>query len=45
VSRYFTLKVGDVIFTGTPKGVAAVSIGDQLEGFLEGQKLLDFPIK
>jgi acylpyruvate hydrolase len=45
VSRYFTLKVGDVIFTGTPKGVAAVSIGDQLEGFLEGQKLLDFHIK
>jgi 2-keto-4-pentenoate hydratase/2-oxohepta-3-ene-1,7-dioic acid hydratase in catechol pathway len=45
VSRYFTLKVGDVIFTGTPKGVAAVSIGDQLEGSLEGQKLLDFPIK
>ena len=45
VSRYFTLKIGDLIYTGTPAGVGAVKIGDRLEGYLEGQKLLDFQIK
>jgi len=45
VSNYFTLKTGDLIFTGTPKGVAAVSKGDRLEGFLEDKKMFDFEIK
>jgi len=45
VSKYFTLKIGDLIFTGTPAGVGPVHIGDRLEGYLEGQKLLDFMIK
>jgi len=45
VSKYFTLKIGDYIFTGTPAGVGPVKIGDHLEGFLEGQKLLDFMVK
>ena len=45
VSQYITLKKGDLIFTGTPQGVAKVSVGDRLEGYLEGQKLLDFYIK
>lgn len=45
VSKYFALKVGDLIFTGTPAGVAAVNIGDRLEGFLENEKLLDFEVK
>jgi acylpyruvate hydrolase len=45
VSQYITLKKGDLIFTGTPKGVAKVNIGDRLEGFLEGEKLLDFYVK
>jgi len=45
VSRYITLKKGDLIFTGTPQGVAKVNIGDKLEGYLEGEKLLDFYIK
>jgi len=45
VSQYITLKKGDLIFTGTPQGVAKVNIGDRLEGYLEGQKLLDFYIK
>jgi len=45
VSRYITLKKGDLIFTGTPQGVAKVNIGDRLEGYLEGEKLLDFYIK
>lgn len=45
VSNYFTLKKGDVIFTGTPKGVGKVSIGDKLEGFVEDKKLLEITIK
>ncbi len=45
VSKFFTLKMGDLIFTGTPKGVGAVVKGDRLEGFLEGEKLIDLTIK
>jgi len=45
ISKYVTLKVGDLIYTGTPAGVGAVKIGDHLEGYLEGQKLIDFLIK
>ncbi len=45
VSRYFTLKIGDIIFTGTPKGVAAVQPNDVLEGFLEGKKLFRIQVK
>ena len=45
VSQYITLKKGDLIYTGTPQGVAKVNIGDRLEGYLEGEKLLDFYIK
>ena len=45
VSRYFTLKIGDIIFTGTPEGVAAVKSEDVLEGFLEGNKLFSIQIK
>lgn len=45
VSRFMTLKTGDLIFTGTPVGVGPVQIGDKLEGFLEGQKMYEFHIK
>ena len=45
VSQYITLKKGDLIFTGTPPGVAKVAIGDRLEGYLEGEKMLDFLVK
>jgi 2-keto-4-pentenoate hydratase/2-oxohepta-3-ene-1,7-dioic acid hydratase in catechol pathway len=45
VSQYFTLKIGDIIFTGTPQGVAAVKPNDVLEGILEGQKLFRIQIK
>ena len=45
VSQFFTLNTGDLIFTGTPKGVGPVSKGDKLEGFLEGNKLFEFSIK
>lgn len=45
ISRFFTLKKGDIIFTGTPAGVSAIKIGDRLEGFIENKKFLDFEVK
>ena len=45
VSRFITLKMGDLIFTGTPVGVGPVKIGDRLEAFIEGEKLLKTDIK
>lgn len=45
VSKFFTLKKGDLIFTGTPAGVGKISIGDHLEGYIEDKKLLDFEVK
>ena len=44
-SQYFTLKIGDVIFTGTPAGVAAVKPNDVLEGFLEDKKIFRIQVK
>lgn len=44
-SRFFTLNIGDLIFTGTPAGVGPVAQGDKLEGYLKGEKLLDVEIK
>jgi 2-keto-4-pentenoate hydratase/2-oxohepta-3-ene-1,7-dioic acid hydratase in catechol pathway len=44
-SRFFTLKMGDLIYTGTPEGVGPVQQGDVLEGFIEGEKLLHLEIK
>lgn len=41
LSRFFTLKTGDLIYTGTPVGVGPVSVGDHLEGWLEDRKVLD----
>jgi 2-keto-4-pentenoate hydratase/2-oxohepta-3-ene-1,7-dioic acid hydratase in catechol pathway len=45
VSKFVTLKVGDLIYTGTPEGVGPVTIGDKLEGFLNGEKFLQLTIK
>lgn len=45
LSRFFTLKTGDLLYTGTPAGVGPVRIDDHLEGYLEGQKVLDFNCK
>src|ERR1035437_663520 len=45
VSKFFTLKTGDLIYTGTPEGVGPVSIGDRLEAYIENEKLLEFEIK
>ena len=45
VSQFFTLKIGDIIFTGTPAGVASVKPNDILEGFLEDKKLFRIQVK
>jgi len=45
ISQFITLKKGDIIFTGTPKGVGPVQIGDKLEAFIENEKLLEVEIK
>ena len=45
VSQFYTLKIGDLLYTGTPVGVGPVSIGQHLEGYLEDEKLLDFYIR
>ena len=45
VSQFVTLKIGDLIFTGTPVGVGPVSVGQHLQGYLEEEKLLDFYIR
>ena len=41
ISKFFTLKTGDLLYTGTPVGVGPVKVGDHLEGFLEDRKVLD----
>lgn len=45
VSRFMTLKIGDLLFTGTPAGVGPVSIGQRLQGYLGEEKVLDFNIR
>jgi 2-keto-4-pentenoate hydratase/2-oxohepta-3-ene-1,7-dioic acid hydratase in catechol pathway len=45
VSNYFSINIGDLIFTGTPAGVGECVVGDRLEGFLEKEKLFDVEIK
>jgi len=45
ISKFITLKEGDLIFTGTPAGVGSISIGDHFEASLEDKRLLDFYIK
>jgi len=45
VSRFFTLKIGDIIYTGTPAGVGRVNIDDHLQGYIGDRKLLDFYIR
>lgn len=45
VSKFFTLKIGDLIYTGTPAGVSKVNIDDHIEGYIEQTKLLDFMVK
>ncbi len=45
VSRFCTLKTGDLLYTGTPAGIGPASIGDHLEGYLEEEKVLDFYVR
>ena len=45
ISQYFTLKTGDIIFTGTPEGVAKVAPNDLLEGYIDNKKVLRLHIK
>lgn len=45
VSQYFTLKIGDVIFTGTPAGVGPVAVNDKLKGFIEDKELFSINVK
>ncbi len=45
ISQFVTLKIGDLIYTGTPAGVGPVKINDHLEGFIGGKKLFDFLVK
>ena len=45
ISKYITLKTGDLIFTGTPAGVGPVAIGDVLSGNIEGEKMFEFIVR
>ncbi len=45
LSKFFTLRMGDLIFTGTPKGVGPVAIGNKLSAYIENEKLLEFEVK
>ena len=45
VSRFFTLKKGDIIFTGTPAGVGPIAVGDTLTAYIEDEKMLEVEIK
>lgn len=45
LSKFFTLRAGDLIFTGTPKGVGPVRVGDTLSAYIENEKLLEFEVK
>ncbi|MBT3588173.1 MAG: fumarylacetoacetate hydrolase family protein [Flavobacteriaceae bacterium] len=45
ISKYFTLKIGDIIFTGTPSGVAKVNSNDILKGFIEEKELFSIKVK
>ncbi|QFZ55235.1 fumarylacetoacetate hydrolase family protein [Oceanihabitans sp. IOP_32] len=45
VSKYFTLKIGDIIFTGTPSGVGKVEVNDKLKGFIEQNEMFSITVK
>lgn len=45
ISNYFSLNIGDLIFTGTPAGVGECVVGDQLEGFIEDESLFEVEVK
>ncbi len=45
ISNYFSVNIGDVIFTGTPAGVGEVVVGDELEGFIEDDNMFTLEVK
>ncbi|MCK7591653.1 fumarylacetoacetate hydrolase family protein [Subsaxibacter sp. CAU 1640] len=45
ISKYFTLKIGDIIFTGTPSGVSRIDPDDELVGYIENQEMFNLTIK
>ncbi|HMO33424.1 MAG TPA: fumarylacetoacetate hydrolase family protein [Lacibacter sp.] len=45
ISQYFSLNIGDLVFTGTPAGVGECVVGDELEGFIEDESLLELEVK
>jgi 2-keto-4-pentenoate hydratase/2-oxohepta-3-ene-1,7-dioic acid hydratase in catechol pathway len=45
VSKYFTLKIGDIIFTGTPAGVGKVVANDKLKGYIENDEIFSITVK
>jgi len=45
VSKFITLKMGDLIYTGTPEGVGPVKVGDHMVGWIEDKKMFDFRVK
>ena len=45
ISKYFSLNIGDLIFTGTPAGVGEAVVGDVLEGYIDNQCLLNIEVK
>jgi len=45
ISQFYTLKTGDILYTGTPVGVGPVHIEDRLEGYIEDQKVMEFKVK
>ena len=45
ISQFYTLKIGDLLFTGTPVGVGPVKMDDHLQGFIADKKLLDFYVR
>jgi len=45
LSKFFTLRTGDLIFTGTPKGVGPIAVGNKLSAYIEHEKLLEFEVK
>ena len=45
ISKYFTLKTGDLVFTGTPAGVGKIIVGDKLTAFIESEEMMNFEVK
>ncbi len=45
ISNYFSVNIGDVIFTGTPAGVGEAVVGDELEGFIEDESMFKLEVK